>query len=87
MITPKELRPLLKLCREFGVTEANLGTVTLKFGDLPERPSDESTAYQQTSDDGPSDPFTNFPNEVMSPERLQYYAMGGTPEGDPFKDE
>lgn len=79
----KELRSLLKLCREHGVAEINLGNISLKLGDLP--PKEEPAAADRDEDF--SNPYDGFPNEAMSPERLQWYAMGGSIEGDPFKGE
>lgn len=81
----KDLRSVLKLCRQYGVTEINVGTVAIKLGELPNASEVSEVSYP--SEEDLSGPYANFPQEAMSPERLQYYAMGGTPEADPFKDE
>ena len=40
---PKELKALLKVCREFGVTDIKVDTLELKLGDLPRTLSEEET--------------------------------------------
>lgn len=79
----KDLRSVLKLCREYGVTDLTLGSVVLRLGDAPSK--DMPVVMQE--EDFNEGPYANFPQGVLSPERQQYYAMGGTPEADPFKDE
>ena len=74
----KELKQLLKLCREQGVTEINLGTVSFKLGDLPQEPG---PAHIQEI---PSEnPYLNFPSGELSPEQLMFYSAGGNPDEDP----
>ena len=41
---PKELKALLKVCREFGVTDIKVDTLELKLGDLPRTLSEEEEA-------------------------------------------
>lgn len=61
---PKELRALLKVCREFGVDAVEFGDVKLNFGQMPtapgeapkdgmqiSMPSDEDMAYWSTQPD------------------------------------
>lgn len=78
----KDLRSVLKLCRSYGVSELNLGDVSLKMGDEP--PKETPVVMDEDFEERA---YANFPQGLMSPERQQYYAMGGTPEADPFKDE
>ena len=33
---PKELKALLKVCREFGVEDVSVGELKIKFGELPQ---------------------------------------------------
>lgn len=73
----KELRALLKLCREQGVTEIDLGSVKLKLGALPyEAPKD----VVNLSDDVTKDKYANFPEGMLSNEQLAYYSAGGLPD-------
>lgn len=56
MIEPKkELGPLLKLCRKFGVTEITLEGVSIKFGAMPDRKASDD---EEGSDEVPSDGLT-----------------------------
>ncbi len=59
----KELQALLKLCRKQGVTEVSLEGVSIKFGALPERKSQDEEA---DADDIPTDGLT--------PEQLLYFS-------------
>lgn len=78
--TIADLKKLLKLCREQGVTEINLGSVSLKLGDLP-----FSEGKQVTIDDEVKDPYANFPQGILTPEQEMFYSSGGMPEDDPFR--
>lgn len=61
---PKELKALLKVCREFGVNAVEFGEIKVNFGDMPAvmadqpkdsiqvtMPSDEELAYWSTQPD------------------------------------
>lgn len=76
----KDLEKLLKLCRKQGVTEINLGSVSLKLGDLP---IETSKQLVNLSDDLSADPYQNFPQGDLSPTQLMFYSSGGLPEDDP----
>lgn len=76
-----DLKKLLRLCRQQGVTEIKLGTVELKLGDLPQDTSKEEILAD------PDDKFANFPQGDLSAEQLMFYSSGGLPEDDPFKAE
>lgn len=61
--SPKELRALLKVCRDFGVETVEFGEIKVKFGDMPQEagviatemgtamPNDEELAYWSTQPD------------------------------------
>lgn len=72
----KDLEKLFKLCRKQGIIEANLTSMTFKFGDLPF----EST---KSIDIENENPYQNFPQGELTPEQLMYYSTGGLPEDDP----
>lgn len=62
---PKELRALLKVCRDFGVDNVEVGELKIKFGDMPREagsvdasdgmvvggPTEEELAYWSTQPD------------------------------------
>lgn len=74
----KDLERLLKLCRKQGITDIKLGSVEIKFGDLPA--SERGQAFQEEQ---PADPYANFPQGELSPTQLMFYSAGGLPEDDP----
>lgn len=74
----KDLKALLKLCRQNGVTEINLGTVALKLGDLPVRHPEQSIEDQEEL-------FESFPDYPPSPEELTFFANGGDPRENPYR--
>jgi hypothetical protein len=59
----KDLERLLKICRKQGVTEIKLGTVDLKFGDMPK----DATDTEDTQDS---------PDGILTPEQLAFYSAG-----------
>lgn len=75
----KDLKALLKLCRQNGVTEINLGSVALKLGDMPvQHPS-------QSIEDEQEDLLTDFPDGNLTAEELTFFANGGRPEENPYR--
>ena len=74
----KDLKALLKLCRQSGVTEINLGTVALKLGDMPIRHPDQSIEDQE-------DVLQDFPDGPLTPEELTFFANGGNPQDNPYR--
>lgn len=49
---PKELKALLKVCREFGVENVEVGALKIKFGELPREPgAEEAVLPSQPSDE------------------------------------
>ena len=71
MIDPKkELGPLFKLCRKFGVAEITLEGVSIKFGDMPARKPSES--------DGDVD--QDMETDEPTPEELMFFSAP-RPEG------
>jgi hypothetical protein len=79
--TIKELKALLQLCRQQGVTEISLGEVNFKLGELPEKPNQNKQIAQS---DEIGDPYKNFPQGDLTPEQLMFYSAGGIPEEDPY---
>jgi hypothetical protein len=58
---PKELKALLKVCRDYGVSDVSFGSISVKFGDMPgsvqdqtveqsSGPTDEQLAYWSSHD-------------------------------------
>lgn len=76
----KDLEKLLKLCRKQGVTEINLGTVAFKLGDLPDRP------MQVASGEEIEDQYADFPDGPLTQEELTFFANGGLPSENPYRD-
>lgn len=71
MIEPKkELGPLLKLCRKFGVTEITLEGVSIKFGAMP---TPKSGAEEVDDDEVQTDGLT--------PEQLMFFSAPRDVEG------
>lgn len=75
----KDLEKLLKLCRRQGVTEINLGAVSLKLGDMPQHTA------AQASEDTIEDVLEDFPDGPLSPEELTFFANGGLPQDNPYR--
>lgn len=59
----KELQALLKLCRKQGVTDINLGDISIKFG---------AALLRKSADDEPDD--DDIPTESLSPEQLMFFS-------------
>lgn len=69
----KDLQKFFKLCREQGITKADLTQMQFEFGDITEPV--RAVTYSEES----SDPYKNFPQGVLSPEELAFYSAGGVP--------
>lgn len=77
----KDLKNLLKLCRSQGVTELEFGGVRLKLGDLPiEKSKQEHVDDNEIDSDNP---YSNFPDGILTAEQLAFYSAGGHPDDDP----
>jgi len=52
---PKELKALLKVCREYGVTDITVGHLAVKLGEMSQKPATEEepdlAAYGPSSDE------------------------------------
>lgn len=51
---PKELKAILKVCRDFGVSDVEIGPLKVKFGELPhsqEKASDQEIVAVQPSEE------------------------------------
>ena len=77
--TIKDLERLLKLCRKQGVTEISLGAVSFKLGELPGEDM-PVTAEQEIEDK-----YAGFPEGALSPEELTFFANGGLPDDNPYR--
>lgn len=76
----KDLKALLKLCRDQGVTEINLGTVSIKLGDLPQPTNTSPDIYEQNDEF-----YSDFPDGPLTPEELTFFANGGDPKDNPYR--
>lgn len=77
----KDLEKLLKLLRKQGVSTFKQGDLELQFGELPIQHSEPSYSEEQIDED----PYASFPDGILSPQQLEFYASGGRPEDDPFR--
>lgn len=75
----KDLKALLKLCRAQGITDFKMSGLEIKFGDLPQGP----TQSDQITYQDPVSQYANFPQGELSPEQLMFYSAGGRPDEDP----
>jgi hypothetical protein len=82
----KDLKALFKLCRAQGITEFKMGTIDIKFGELPRAPG-SSVSEQDLSSEDPANPYANFPQGELTPDQLVFYSAGGKPEEDPYNKE
>lgn len=73
----KELEKFLKLCRKQGVIDITWGTLSLRLGDIPLK-ADGSIEESE-------DPLTNFPEGELTTEELTFFANGGLPEDNPYR--
>jgi hypothetical protein len=76
----KELERLFKLCRKQGITEFSAEGIAIKFGELPKRASEVQTDSDEIESDNP---YSNFPDGILTPDQLMFYSAGGKPEDDP----
>lgn len=77
----KQLKSLLKVLRENGVTEYTSSELTLKVSHeyliSKDRPATLQTEIPTEN------PYANFPDGELTPEQLMFYSAGGKPEEDP----
>ena len=78
----KDLERLLKLCRKQGVSEITLQGVAFKLTDLPA----EKSHFSADADDEPADTYAGFPEGDLTPEELTFFASGGLPKDNPYRD-
>ena len=78
----KDLDKLFKLCRKQGITDIKVAGIEIKFGDLPQ--GSVGSISNSTEEEVVINPYDGFPQEILSPEQLTHYAMGGTVDDDPF---
>jgi len=75
----KDLEKLIKLLRKQGVETFKMGDIDLKLGSLPQ----ERVVVQQEDEVDPENPYSNFPDGMLTPEQLMFYSAGGHPDDDP----
>jgi len=76
----KDLKSLFKLCRAQGITNFKMNGIEIDFGDLPATSQEYSSIEEQVE----INPYDGFPQEILSPEQLEFYAQGGLPKDDPY---
>lgn len=76
--TLKDLERLLKLCRKQGVTDISFPQLSLKLGELPVKHPNQSVEEQDER-------FSDFPDGPLTPEELTYFASGGNPAENPYR--
>jgi hypothetical protein len=59
----KEFEKFLKICRKQGVTDVSFQGFSVKFGDMPEKPS----VQEESAED--------IPTDALTPEQLMFYAV------------
>lgn len=65
----KDLKALLKLCRQNGVTEINLGSVSFKLGEVPKAIAGDIEEMEENS-------FGEQLEAPLTPEELVAFASG-----------
>lgn len=71
---PKELKALLKVCREFGVDNVEVGELKIKFGDMPQdHKGGVELAEVETMPDG-----TPLPIGITA-EQMMFYSSAPDP--------
>lgn len=79
----KDLERLLKLCRKQGVSEITLEGIAFKLTDLP---AQKSHFEADGDDDDAPDQYAGFPEGDLTPEELTFFASGGLPKDNPYRD-
>jgi hypothetical protein len=77
----KDLERLLKLCRKQGVLEINLGAISFKLGELTEKASHADTTEESDT------AYADFPDGDLSAEELTFFASGGLPKDNPYREQ
>jgi hypothetical protein len=76
----KQLKTLIKVLRENGVTSYKTSEIELQLLPEPEKKSTE--VYEQTQVNS-DNPYASFPDGQLTPSQLMYYSAGGDPDFDP----
>lgn len=63
----KELERFFKICRKQGILDITFEGVSVKFGDLPVKTTNQTEDSEEV------------PTDELSPEELMFYAVGGKP--------
>jgi hypothetical protein len=75
----KELKNLLKLLRQNGVTTYNDGSLTLTLSPESHLLTPKNSTYTQEIEVDPNDPWSKFPTGTLTPDELMFYSSGGLP--------
>jgi glutamine synthetase len=77
-MTPKELKKLVKMCRDMGITTYKGPDFEFTLGDLPEKPSRKNAAAPVVSDN------SNFETDTLTEDQLLMWSVspGGIPFGE-----
>lgn len=78
----KDLEKFLKLIRKQGVTEASISGMCFKLGELPQK---YAASHEDEQLDIP-DPLEGFPDGILTQEELAFFANGGLPEDNPYRE-
>lgn len=79
----KDLEKFLKLIRKQGVTEASISGMCFKLGELPQK---QVAAAEYDEEIDIPDPLEGFPDGVLTQEELAFFANGGLPEDNPYRE-
>lgn len=71
----KDLDRLFKLCRKHGIEEMDFQGIKFKLGPEPIKSKDVNQDEVDTDN-----PYSNFPDRVLTEEELAFYSAGGLPE-------
>jgi hypothetical protein len=79
----KDLEKFLKLIRKQGVTETSISGMSFKLGELPLK---QSAAVEYEEEIDIPDPLEGFPDGILTQEELAFFANGGLPEDNPYRE-
>ena len=79
----KELKTLIKILRDSGITHYKTADLELTLAPESLFPNKDKTTITHDQNVIPSDnPYLNFPDGVLTEEQLMFYSSGGMPEND-----
>lgn len=81
-----DLNKLLAVLRDNGVLRFKMDGLELEIAPIGLRVEAPEVAGQDMSP-APEDKWSQFPVGELTPEQLQFYSAGGSPEEDPFRED